>query len=370
MRTTQQFLLTTNKFVGGTANFAAPELRETGSTAASDMFALGRTVDILRDACIDEDSTSSAADVNEFVKVLTHDAYLERPSADEAAKLAFFQPLLQHRLVATSTCCIGAFCSGQPLRESQGVVCGAGHFTCKDCLKGHVQSLSEQELRLLRERDGMCMCPKRNEGCAAAPFSDSQLSRVVPATVFESYMAGRMKVLESNLREEIEEPNERRIQAELEKLRSMDEKARNVLAARKHVEDNLLTSKCPRCKTAFLDFEGCCALKCSKCPCAFCAWCAAESLCRRTVWLNLGQAAEVRAPTQQQLTPEPSPTRCGQDCGTDAHGHVARCPKKPDGADVFYPGTRFNAEQVRSNDHPPLLQHSDADPQQRQHQRF
>ena len=46
-----------------------------------------------------------------------------------------------------------------------------------------------------------------------------------------------------------------------------------VLVARKYVEEEVLTSKCPRCRTAFLDFEGCCALKCSRCPCQFCAWC-------------------------------------------------------------------------------------------------
>jgi hypothetical protein len=57
------------------------------------------------------------------------------------------------------------------------------------------------------------------------------------------------------------------------------------------IHDEILTLKCPSCKKAFLDFEGCFALKCSNCPCGFCGWCLA-------------------------------------DCGSDAHSHVRKCPHK------------------------------------------
>jgi hypothetical protein len=57
------------------------------------------------------------------------------------------------------------------------------------------------------------------------------------------------------------------------------------------IHDEILTLKCPRCKKAFLDFEGCFALKCSNCPSSFCGWCLA-------------------------------------DCGSDAHPHVRECPHK------------------------------------------
>jgi hypothetical protein len=63
----------------------------------------------------------------------------------------------------------------------------------------------------------------------------------------------------------------------------------NVILNRIH--DEILTLKCPSCKKAFLDFEGCFALKCSNCPCGFCGWCLA-------------------------------------DCGSDAHSHVRKCPHK------------------------------------------
>ena len=93
----------------------------------------------------------------------------------------------------------------------------------------------------------------------------------------------------------------------------MEEVQRKVLAARKHVEEEILTSKCPRCRTAFLDFVGCCALQCSHCPCNFCAW-------------------------------------CGADCGDSAaaHRHVAACPAKPAGADPLYPGRREVFERAQA----------------------
>ena len=70
----------------------------------------------------------------------------------------------------------------------------------------------------------------------------------------------------------------------------MDEQQRQVHDARQHITDELLTLRCPRCRRAFLDFEGCFALTCSHCQpkCGFCAWCLA-------------------------------------DCGADAHRHVATC---------------------------------------------
>jgi hypothetical protein len=38
----------------------------------------------------------------------------------------------------------------------------------------------------------------------------------------------------------------------------------------RHIVDDIVTLKCPRCKTAFVDFSGCCSLYCG-CGCSFCA---------------------------------------------------------------------------------------------------
>lgn len=64
------------------------------------------------------------------------------------------------------------------------------------------------------------------------------------------------------------------------------------LIIKKHVLaiTDLLTLKCPRCKTPFFDFDGCCALTCcnESCRAGFCAL-------------------------------------CQEDCGDDAHSHVRTC---------------------------------------------
>merc|ERR1711871_1284723 len=63
-----------------------------------------------------------------------------------------------------------------------------------------------------------------------------------------------------------------------------------LLEAKKHIVDKILTVSCPRCGQAYDNFNGCCALTCSRkgCGCNFCAYCLGE-------------------------------------CGNDAHHHVAHC---------------------------------------------
>ena len=211
--------------VGWTAGFEAPELQLTGSTAATDMFALGKTAAELRDACIDEESATSTADVDALVRVLTANAAKDRPSADAAAAHAFFKPLLAFRREQVSKCCICL----EVKRHSEGAVCAEDHLTCNVCMEGHVHNCAGQELRLLREREGRVSCPNRGQlGCRASPFSDSELGQTVSAEVFESYLKGRMQLLESIVREEMEEDVERRIHQELERLRTLDEGQRKV----------------------------------------------------------------------------------------------------------------------------------------------
>eukprot|EP00521_Asterionellopsis_glacialis_P008356 CAMPEP_0195289212 /NCGR_PEP_ID=MMETSP0707-20130614/5584_1 /TAXON_ID=33640 /ORGANISM="Asterionellopsis glacialis, Strain CCMP134" /LENGTH=872 /DNA_ID=CAMNT_0040349191 /DNA_START=201 /DNA_END=2819 /DNA_ORIENTATION=+ len=68
---------------------------------------------------------------------------------------------------------------------------------------------------------------------------------------------------------------------------------------RMKIVDDILTLRCPRCRQAFLDFDGCFALRCNMCPCGFCGWCL-------------------------------------QDCGSDAHSHVLDCTTKPKGHRDYY----------------------------------
>lgn len=57
---------------------------------------------------------------------------------------------------------------------------------------------------------------------------------------------------------------------------------------RRHIVEELLTLRCPRCKRAFMDYSACAAIKCDNCDCGFCG-------------------------------------KCFMDCGSDAHSHVTNC---------------------------------------------
>lgn len=80
---------------------------------------------------------------------------------------------------------------------------------------------------------------------------------------------------------------------------------------RNRITDAILTLRCPRCKQAFIDFENCFAITCSKCKCEFCGYCL-------------------------------------QDCGDDAHAHVVKCPLNEKGG-LFNTEEAFIATQSKRN---------------------
>ena len=80
---------------------------------------------------------------------------------------------------------------------------------------------------------------------------------------------------------------------------------REIHIAKRHIEEDLLSLKCPRCHAVFVDFNGCFALTCESCKAGFCGWCLA-------------------------------------DCGNDAHAHVRGCVRNRAGGDLFAPQAMFD----------------------------
>ena len=107
---------------------------------------------------------------------------------------------------------------------------------------------------------------------AKEAFSDAQIASAVPSAAFDAFAQCRLRLMEVRLSSEMERQKDAEVQRELQRLMQMDEQQRRVHAKAREVCE-LLTDACPRCKQAFLDFNGCCALTCSRCPCGFCAWC-------------------------------------------------------------------------------------------------
>ena len=183
---------------------------------------------------------------------------------------------------------------------SEGFVCPrkCGTFTCWDCLlrsyemasqAGAIQGRSSTAGELFCS-DNKCKCPIKVADLAKSNATAAVLERQekfkIDATVVREVEA-QLAAQETRIRDEY---------ARIEQIKDQDEKAAAKL--RLKIVDEILCLKCPRCKFAFVDFTGCFALTCGNrnCRCGFCAWCL-------------------------------------QDCGDDAHTHVARCPEGT--GDVF-----------------------------------
>ena len=109
------------------------------------------------------------------------------------------------------------------------------------------------------------------------------VTHVQPDT-FAAFIAAQQRAAEADMAEEMG----RRLEAFKAQLAQGAEDS--VTKARTFIIDHVLTLHCPRCKAAFLDFDGCLAITCRqhRCHCGFCGVCL-------------------------------------EDCGDDAHEHVTQC---------------------------------------------
>ena len=146
------------------------------------------------------------------------------------------------------------------------------------------------------------------EGCLSDAYPDTLLASQLcdRPTSLQRYFTARKRLLEQAASKQADN----RVKIELDRLINMDERSRIVYSKRRHISENILNCCCPRCGQVFLDFSDCFAVKCSRCPCAFCAWCLA-------------------------------------DCGDDAHEHVKQCPFKTNADDYFGSTDEFDAAQRR-----------------------
>jgi hypothetical protein len=321
-RTTQLYLAAPPGVVAESPGFGAPELRDTGNTKEADVFALGRSVKVLREKCADAESAESLAETDAFVDALTAAAPKKRPSADEATRHNFFRPVLEHRAEQASECVGGCL---ERKRHTDGVVCAEGHLVCCGCLEGYVKRCVEADEGVQQHRKGRVPCPHTTPGrhgkasaCGAPKYSDEELAKAVPAKVFDDYVQAQVKLKKKDMQAEADREVEKRVGEEIERLKNLDEAQRAVLAARKDI-DEVLMSRCPGCRAPWSEIHGCCALTCGSCNCRFCAWC--DKVC-------------------------PDSGAC--------HDHAGSCSAKPPGVDGLFPGDlqivyRVQAER-RAND--------------------
>ena len=150
------------------------------------------------------------------------------------------------------------------------------HFLCNDCFGGCVASAAADDLDKQEERNGHVFCPM-NTGptpgsCVSEAWSDRVVAMKVDEDTFEQYQTAKKKLTEAAVAREMEKEKLKAIEVALKK---MEELGSDVFKAQTTIVEDILTMKCPRCKNAFTDWDGCNALYCTYagCGCMFCAFC-------------------------------------------------------------------------------------------------
>ena len=205
----------------------------------------------------------------------------------------------------SKTCSI-CFCLAY---SAAGVECSEGHFHCDSCVARHAETfLDFDNLGQRKEREGHLKCSNFSLECNS--LLTATLLSTCPST--SSKHIWRLETIKAQMQAQLEAEMQDRLGSELQRLAALDEHARKVQVAGKHIINKILTLSCPRCGLAFVDFLGCYALKCNACPCHFCGWCLAD---------------------------------CGN--SQDAHAHVRQCHNKPAGADAYWGTPGLNDQQIR-----------------------
>ena len=256
----------------------APELTYGPATFASDMYAFGITMNEVTDPMYNQDDEQ----LIHLIHLLKDPEIIQRPTAEAATNHSYFHDAWQWKRDERRSCCI---CFDEYFL-SEGVECtqtstkGGYHFTCSDCMSRHVDNESTAALRDIVKRSARIFCPMLCEGCTSECYPDTLLASQLrnKPTSLARYFNARKRLLESQASEQADE----RIKIELDRLIHMDENERIIYSKRKHVTETILNCCCPRCNQVFLDFSDCFAVKCSRCPCGFCAWCLAD--CGKTIY--------------------------------------------------------------------------------------
>ena len=166
----------------------------------------------------------------------------------------------------------------------------APHFLCNGCLAQYVgeqvANHTDANLRRFEQRGGVrCshfIAPRAGqpvvaESCRAPVYTDAALAAHLPETTFALYFQAKAKVAEQRIHVEAARgfaAERAALEARIATL-DLDERARQV---RHHIVERILNPACPRCGQAFVDFDGCFALSCSRVGCSlpacgFCAYC-------------------------------------------------------------------------------------------------
>jgi flagellar hook-basal body complex protein FliE len=170
--------------------------------------------------------------------------------------------------------------------RDEGIACPKGHFFC--CVAGSSNdacfvTMLEGELPKLKAQKAHALpCP-----VCTSPFDTKAIATVVPKRTWsqleEAVIDAKLESRTEKLQREFDERLNNRLQELIANQGNMEAMVK--LAAEgiaKQARDAILNLKCPHCKAAYAEFEGCLALKCSSCNKYFCGCCHKKSVDSRS----------------------------------------------------------------------------------------
>lgn len=196
---------------------------------------------------------------------------------------------LMYVTISAHRICIA--CRDQTL-DSKGYKCSKQHFYCWECFGDYIKSaLDPDHIGQPYDDEGNINCSECKE-----LYQIHELARIAPKEVLDNLMKLKVQVKERQVRDETEKDVTKRMEEEFARIQALSAEEREIELLRLGIINDILTLKCPRCKVAFTEFDGCFALKCGNtlCKAAFCAWCLS-------------------------------------DCGENAHPHLRTCPENRTG---------------------------------------
>jgi len=219
-----------------TKNFAAPELiADNKATQHTDMFAYGRTVEILEGYCeplrdseghcepstMEDDLKFAPGQTAELIAVLTSINPRIRPSAKDAMQLAFFTILNEVNRKVTRECTVKMCGAEFEILFEKGIECGCSQFVCAVCIELQTDYVKKQHRC---GNDAKVMCSKFK-----CTYEYRDLARLLPAGAFVDYLDSRQKLLKDQLDIEHDEHVKQGVRDEMDRLKSEGVREREYL---------------------------------------------------------------------------------------------------------------------------------------------
>eukprot|EP01065_Artemidia_motanka_P019243 TRINITY_DN2281_c0_g2_i1.p1 TRINITY_DN2281_c0_g2~~TRINITY_DN2281_c0_g2_i1.p1 ORF type:complete len:917 (+),score=306.67 TRINITY_DN2281_c0_g2_i1:65-2752(+) len=148
----------------------------------------------------------------------------------------------------------------QQTAASASVVCSNGHLHCKADFEA---LLLDTPAESRRRCGGRLRC--QGQGCDAEPFGLGAVARALSPEMLARYEEEISTVQRKEGKEE-----GRRVAEQTARARQREAETD---AAVRHIQDEVLNLKCPKCGQVVFDWDACAALRCPRCNCGFCGLC-------------------------------------------------------------------------------------------------